>query len=96
MATYIEDEETSTLIAEYADRMHTSKTGALRELLKRELAGLDRRATAQARYAAIMEWLGPPAERQVEEIPKEYFDWLAGDPQLPQLSDALKKELGVE
>lgn len=95
MATYIEDEETSTLINKYAELMHTSKTGALRELLKREIGKIDRRATSQERFDRIMAWLGPPPSVPPEEIPKQYYDWLAGDAALPELSESLKKELGL-
>ena len=37
MATYIEDEEVSELIRKYAKREGKTKTGALRDLLRREL-----------------------------------------------------------
>ena len=37
MATYIEDEEVSELIGKYAKREGKTKTGALRDLLRREL-----------------------------------------------------------
>lgn len=37
MATYIEDGEVSKLISEYAKREGKTKTGALRDLLHREL-----------------------------------------------------------
>lgn len=94
MATYIEDEETSALISKYAELMHASKTGALRELLKREIGKLDRRTTAQERFNRIMAWLGPPSPVPPEEIPKQYYDWLAGEGERPKLSESLEKELG--
>ncbi len=42
MATYIEDEETSKLIEAYAVAQGKTKTGALRDLLRRELDSLTR------------------------------------------------------
>ncbi len=96
VATYIEDEETSILISKYAELMQTSKTGALRELLKREIGKADRRATSQERYDRIMNWLGPAPNATVEEIPKQYYDWLGGEADLPEMSDSLKKELGMD
>ena len=95
MPTYIEDEETSTLLNRYAELMHTSKTGALRELLKREIARIDRRMTSQERFDRIMSWLGRAGEPP-EAIPKQYYDWLAGDAEAPGISDALKRELGLK
>ena len=94
MATYIEDEETSTLINKYAELMHTSKTGALRELLRREIGKVNRLTTSGERYRRIMEWLGPPMD-PVEEIPKQHYDWLAGDTEPAEISERLKKELGL-
>ena len=94
MATYIEDEETSILINKYAELMNTSKTGALRELLRREIGQANRLSTSSERYNRIMEWLGPPISA-VEEIPKQHYDWLAGDTEAAEMSDTLKKELGV-
>ncbi len=96
MPTYIEDEETSTLINQYADIMHMSKTGALRELLRREIGQVDRRATSQERFERIMKWLGPTPAQPVEEIPKEYYDWLAGDPEPAKMSENLSRELGIK
>jgi hypothetical protein len=95
MATYIEDEETSALITRYAELVHTSKTGALRDLLKREIGKMDRRTTAQDRFDRIMQWLGPAPEVTPEEIPRQYYDWLAGDTEQPEISKNLKKELGL-
>ncbi|MBV9034248.1 MAG: type II toxin-antitoxin system VapB family antitoxin [Acidobacteriaceae bacterium] len=95
MAVYIEDEETCNLISRYAELKHSSKTGALRDLLRREIQGLERKASAEERYRKLMSWLGPAPEVPPEPIPKEYYDWLAGESELPALSPALKKELGV-
>ncbi len=94
MATYIEDKETSALINKYAELTHTSKTGALRELLKREIGKIDRRATAQERFDRIIAWLGQSPAGTPEPIPKQYYDWLAGDSEPVELSESLKKELG--
>jgi hypothetical protein len=96
VATYIEDEETSALISQYAELVHTSKTGALRDLLKREIGKIDRRTTAQERFERIMAWLGPPPDVAPEEIPKQHYDWLAGDAEPANLSENLKKELGLD
>ena len=96
MATYIEDEETSALIAQYAELVHTSKTGALRDLLKREIGKIDRRSSAEQRFQRIMGWLGPAPEAPPEEIPRQYYDWLAGDAETADLSENLKKELGLD
>lgn len=95
VATYIEDEETSALISHYAELVHKSKTGALRDLLKREVEKIGRHATAGERFERIMAWLAPAPGEPVEEIPKQYFDWLAGDPEPAELSTRLKKELGL-
>ncbi len=95
MAVYIEDEETCNLINKYAALKHTSKTGALRDLLRREIKTLERRPSAEERYKKMMSWLGPAPEVPPEPIPKEYYDWLAGESDLPALSPALKKELGL-
>ena len=75
--------------------MRASKTGALRSLLRREVEKLSRRATAQERFERITAWLGPAPSEAVEEIPKQHYDWLAGDEEPAHLSDELKKELGV-
>jgi len=83
------------LLSKYAELMHTSKTGALRELLKREIGKIDRCATAPERFDQIMAWLGPVPSAPPEEIPKQYYDWLAGDAARPELSDCLRKELGL-
>lgn len=95
MATYIEDEETSALISRYAELVHTSKTGALRDLLKREIGKIDRHTTAEDRFERIMRWLGETPEVAPEEIPRQYYDWLSGDTEQAELSENLKKELGV-
>jgi hypothetical protein len=96
VATYIEDDETSALISQYAELVHSSKTGALRELLKREIAKLDRRANAEERYKRIMRWLGPTPVVAPEDIPKQHYDWLTGDARPADLSKNLKKELGLD
>ncbi len=97
MPVYIEDQETSELIERYAKLKNTTKTGALRDLLRSEVAKLDRQATAQERYDRIRKWLGPPPEVPPEPIPKEYYDWLwHDDAPMPNLSPALKKELGIK
>ena len=96
MAVCIEDEETCRLISQYAELKHTSKTGALRDLLRRELKAVGRKASAEERYNKVMSWLRSTLETPPEPIPKEYYDWLAGDAELPALSPALKKELGIE
>jgi hypothetical protein len=96
MAVYIEDEETCNLISKYAELRHTSKTGALRDLLRREIKALERKASTEERYKKVMSWLGSVPETPPEPIPKGYYDWLSGDADLPPLSPALKEELGVE
>ena len=95
MPVYIEDEETSDLINRYAELRHTTKTGALRDLLRREIKAFERKASAEERYKKLMTWLGPAPEIAPEPIPKEYYDWLAGESDFPTLSPALKKELGI-
>jgi hypothetical protein len=96
MPVYIEDQETSELIERYAKLKNTTKTGALRDLLRAEIAKLDRQATAEERRAKIEKLLGPPPEHPPEPIPKEYYDWLwHDDVPMPKLSPALKKELGI-
>jgi len=96
VATYIEDEETSALISHYAELVHTSKTGALRELLKREIGKIDRHATAQERFERIMAWLGPAPDVAPEAIPRQHYDWLAGEAEPADLPENLKKELGLD
>jgi hypothetical protein len=81
---------------QYADIMHMPETDPLRELLGREIGQVDRRATAQERFERIMTRLGPTPAQPVEEIPKEYYDWLAGDPEPSDLSENLRRELGVK
>jgi len=43
-----------------------------------------------------MSWLGSAPEILPEPVPREYYDWLAGGSNLPALSPALKKELGIK
>ena len=68
VATYIEDDETPALINHYAEPMRTSSTSALRELLRREIQQIERRATSEKRFKRIMEWLSPVPDHPVEEI----------------------------
>jgi hypothetical protein len=69
MAVYIEDDETCRLISQYAELKHTSKTGALRDLLRRELKAVERKASAEERYKKVMSWLGSAPEISPEPVP---------------------------
>ncbi len=96
MAIYIEDEETSSLINRYAELKNASKTGALRELLKREVSAMEQKNTADEKYRRIMEWLATLPAASEELIPKQHYDWLAGDPIPADLSPELRKELQIK
>lgn len=78
MATYIEDEETSNLIDEYATFQKTTKTGALRELLRRELKHLRGPAPEERYQAALAYVLSAPTNGAIrnEEFESlyEYLD----------------------
>ena len=56
MPTYIEDEETSRLIDQYAALVANTKTGALRDLLRREIPKLIRPAGAEDRLKRMQEF----------------------------------------
>ena len=69
MATYIEDDETSRLIEEYAAAQSKTKTGALRDLLRRELKALNAANSAEERYANLIAFVSsqPTEEHPVSE-----------------------------
>jgi hypothetical protein len=56
MATYIEDEEVSTLLEKYAKREGKSKTGALRDLLRRELK-VTSKSSPETRYRDLLDYV---------------------------------------
>ena len=57
---------------------------------------VERKASAEERHNKVLSWLGSAPETPPEPIPKDYYDWLAGNAELPVLSPALRKELGIE
>ncbi|MBV9676425.1 MAG: type II toxin-antitoxin system VapB family antitoxin, partial [Acidobacteriaceae bacterium] len=63
MATYIEDEEVSELIRKYAKREGKTKTGALRDLLRREL-NVRPKKSPEARFQDALAFVAShPTER---------------------------------
>jgi hypothetical protein len=75
VATYISDEETCKLIAEYAELEGKSKTAALRDLLRSAIEDAKYRAGAKERYEKVMAWLKPRlAKGPAKPIPPSAFD----------------------
>jgi hypothetical protein len=75
MATYISDEKTCNLIAEYAELEGKSKTAALRDLLQTEIENARYRAGAKERFEKVMSWLRPRlAKGPSKPLPPGVFD----------------------
>ena len=77
MATYISDEKTCKLIAEYAELEGKSKTAALRDLLQTEIENARYRAGAKERFEKVMARLRKRQAKHkgpVAPIPDKVFD----------------------
>jgi hypothetical protein len=74
MATYVEDEETSKLIEQYAAKQGKTKTGALRDLLRREL-NIPAQKSADQRMKELLAYVSshsteqsPIAQNDIESV----------------------------
>ena len=89
MGLNIKDDETVALVTEVARQLGTTKTGAVRDVMRQKLAELDteRNDDVQARIAETTAWLekhiwphtahlGMPTKEEIEEITgmNEMFD----------------------
>jgi hypothetical protein len=74
MATYIEDEEVGALLEKYAKREGKTKTGALRDLLRRELKVVSK-SSPETRYRDALAYvMHTPTEKN--PIQQSDFDSL--------------------